>query len=123
MIEGGCFCGEVRYQIEDGDYRAGHCHCTMCRRTSGAPFVSWLIVPNERFKYTGKAPALLESSEHGKRYFCAKCGTPVVCLVDSHPDNVDITVGSLDDPEAVTPDFEIYTDTRLAWVRTNVEEG
>ena len=121
MIEGGCFCGAVRYQIDDGDYPAAHCHCTMCRRTSGAAYVSWLVVPKERFKYTGAEPKLLQSSAHGRRYFCASCGTPVVCLVDSHPDNVDITIGSLDAPEAVVPKFEIHTDTRLPWVTTNLD--
>ncbi|MFP6816334.1 MAG: GFA family protein [Pseudomonadales bacterium] len=121
MIEGGCFCGEVRYQLEDGDYRAGHCHCTMCRRTSGAAFVTWLVAPISGFKYTGAEPTLLQSSEHGNRYFCGKCGTPVVCINDTHPDDVDITVGSLDDPEAVNPGFEFYTDTRLSWVRTNID--
>lgn len=122
MIEGGCFCGAVRYQIDQGDYRAGHCHCTMCRRTSGAAYVTWLVVPKDRFAYTCGEPALLESSAHGKRYFCASCGTPVVCLVDTHPDNVDITVGSLDAPEALNPDFEIHTDTKLPWARTNVDK-
>ena len=121
MIEGGCFCGKVRYQIDDGHYPAGHCHCTMCRRTSGAAYVSWLIVAKEHFRYTGAEPALLESSDHGRRYFCPSCGTPVVCLVDSHPDNVDITVGSLDAPEDITPTFEIHTDTKLDWVQTDVK--
>ncbi len=122
MMNGGCFCGAVRYQIEDGDYRAGHCHCSMCRRTSGAPFVSWLVVPKDRFRYTGAEPALLQSSAHGRRYFCAKCGTPVACVVDSHPANIDITVGSLDAPEAIIPDFEIHTDTKLPWVITNTDK-
>lgn len=121
MIEGGCFCGEVRYQIEDGDYPAVHCHCTMCRRTSGAAYVSWLVAPKDRFKYTQGEPRLLRSSEHGERYFCSSCGTPVVCLVDGHPDNVDITIGSLDLPDAIVPGFEVHTDTKLAWVTTNVE--
>ena len=35
-MEGGCFCGAIRYVIDDNDYGSGNCHCTMCRRTSGA---------------------------------------------------------------------------------------
>jgi hypothetical protein len=122
MMEGGCFCGALRYRIDDGDYPAGHCHCSMCRRTSGAAFVSWLVVAKDRFTYTSGEPRLLESSEHGKRYFCDRCGTPVTCVVDSHPDNVDVTVGSLDTPDVIKPRFEIHTDTKLSWVKTNVEE-
>ena len=116
MIEGGCFCGEIRYQIEDGDYLAVSCHCTMCRRTSGAPYVAWLVVPKIGFSYTLGEPKLLNSSDHGERYFCSSCGTPVTCLVDAHPGIIDVTVGSLDHPETATPTQEFHTDTRLPWV-------
>ena len=44
-INGGCFCGAINYEIQDGDYLVANCHCTMCRSISGAPFVTWLIVP------------------------------------------------------------------------------
>ncbi|MCZ6619064.1 MAG: GFA family protein [Gammaproteobacteria bacterium] len=116
MIEGGCFCGEIRYQIEDGDYLAVSCHCTMCRRTSGAPYVAWLVVPKIEFSYTSGEPKLLNSSDHGERYFCSSCGTPVTCLVDSQPEFIDVTVGSLDHPETAAPTQEFHTDTRLPWV-------
>jgi hypothetical protein len=123
MIDGGCFCGEVRYRIEDGDYPAAHCHCTMCRRTSGAPFVSWLVVPKDKFSFTTGTPKQLQSSDRGRRFFCSSCGTPMTCIVDDHPDNVDVTLGSLDEPERFVPRFEIHTDTRLGWVHTDLEQA
>lgn len=123
MIEGGCFCGQVRYRIEDGDYPAAHCHCTMCRRTSGAPFVTWLVVPKDKFAYTAGTPTKLRSSDRGRRFFCSSCGTPVTCIVDEHPDNVDVTLGSLDEPQRFVPRFEIHTDTRLDWVQTNLDRS
>ncbi len=122
MIEGGCFCGEIRYQIEDGEHLAVTCHCSMCRRTSGAPFVVWLVVPKAGFDYTSGKPKVLDSSEHGKRYFCSSCGTPVACMVDSHPDFIDVTLGSLDYPQTITPTQEIYTDSKLPWVMSRTEE-
>ena len=122
MIDGGCFCGEIRYHIDDGEHLAVSCHCTMCRRTSGAPYVVWLVVPKAGFSYLSGEPKLLDSSEHGTRYFCSSCGTPVACVSDSHPEFIDITLGSLDHPEAVTPTQEIYTDTRLPWVGRLGEE-
>ncbi len=110
---GGCFCGNVRYRFEGGDIPCADCHCTMCRRISGAPYVTWLVVAEDKFQYTGEAPTLLKSSEKGSRYFCEKCGTPVVCVTTDHPGIVDITLGSLDTPEAFTPTISIFDETRL----------
>jgi hypothetical protein len=116
MIEGGCFCKRIRYAIDDGAYVCANCHCTMCRRAHAAPFVTWLVVPLKHFRYTGAAPTRFASSSDGTRFFCPTCGTHVACVNASHPEVVDVTVGSLDAPEAFKPTLDVYTDTRLAWV-------
>ena len=67
MIEGGCLCGAIRYRIEDGEHPAANCHCTLCRRASGAPFVSWLVVPEAAFAFTRGEPRLLRSTPGGRR--------------------------------------------------------
>ena len=51
FVEGGCFCGSIRYKFEANDYTSANCHCSICRRTSGAAFVSWVRVPNDCFEY------------------------------------------------------------------------
>lgn len=118
QLSGGCFCGSIRYTFEYGDYPTANCHCTMCRRTSAAPFVSWIVVPKERFNYTTGTPKLLKSSIHGSRFFCPDCGTPVACIIDSHADVIDITICSLDAAETIIPEHDIYRDTRLPWLTT-----
>ena len=123
MIDGGCFCGEVRYRIEDGDYPAAHCHCTMCRRTSAAPFVTWLVVPSGAFRYVQGKPRSLSSSEEGTRYFCSECGTPVACVIERHPDQVDVTTGSLDNPEDFPPTVAVHEDTKLPWLSLTEVDG
>ncbi len=117
VIEGGCFCGRIRYRIDPGDFPAGNCHCTMCRRIHAAPFVSWLVVPKTHFRYVEGSVDTLRSTDRGTRYFCANCGTHVACVNDSHPEIVDVPIGSLDAPEAVTPTLEFHSDTRLEWLR------
>jgi hypothetical protein len=116
MIEGGCFCGKIRYQIDPGEYPAANCHCTMCRRVHAAPYVSWLVVPTDKFSYLDGSPKILKSSEKGVRYFCSDCGTHIACVNESHADIVDITIGSLDDPAPFSPSMDVFTDTRLDWV-------
>ncbi len=113
---GGCFCGEIRFEFEAGDIPVANCHCSMCRRTSGAPYVTWLVVPEGQFSFLNGEPAVLRSSDEGTRYFCKQCGTPLTCVNASHPEIVDVTLGSLDQPEAFTPTFDVYCDTALPFV-------
>lgn len=113
---GGCFCGKVRYAIEPGDYQAANCHCTMCRRTSAAPFVAWVMVPADKFEVLEGEPREFRSSNHGRRGYCADCGTPLICMLDEEPGTVDVTLCSLDDPTAVEPSINVFADTELPWL-------
>lgn len=112
-FEGGCFCGNVRYAVDAGTYLSADCHCTMCRKIHAAPFVRWLVVPADRFRYLGEPPASLRSSEAGTRYFCPVCGTHVACINSSHPEIVDVAVGSLEEPGNFPATLEVFTETRL----------
>ena len=116
MIEGGCFCGTIRYAIDDGEYLVANCHCSMCRRTSAAAFVTWMVVPLRRFRYTQGEPTELASSDNGRRYFCNRCGTPVACIITTRPNEVDVTTGSLDDPGNFRPTMDVHQDTMLPWL-------
>jgi hypothetical protein len=115
MIEGGCFCKRIRYAINPGKFLSANCHCNLCRRAQAAPFVTWLVVPKAEFQYTAAAPTQLASSADGTRYFCNHCGTHVACVNTAHPDIVDVTVGSLDDPALYPPTMNIFEDSELPW--------
>ncbi len=117
MIEGGCFCGTIRYIFEDNDYPSANCHCSICRRISGAAFVSWLAIPLPFFKYTIGDPKKLVSSSYGIRYFCEVCGTPLSCTLKEDQKNIFITICSLDNPQNFQPKDDIYKEDMLDWVR------
>src|SRR5881396_1158763 len=51
-ITGGCFCGAVRYRVSATTRDVSHCHCSICRRTTGAPFVTWATFPAATFAVT-----------------------------------------------------------------------
>lgn len=115
-LAGGCFCGALRYEIQPGDSSVVNCHCTMCRRTSGAPYVTWILLTDEQFELKQGTPAELESSEHGTRWFCGRCGTPIVFRTTKRPGKIDVTVASLDEPNCCPPGEDVYTETKLGWV-------
>ena len=74
MLSGGCHCGAVRYQMPAAFIPHALCHCTDCRKCSGAPAVAWALVPTDQLKITGQTTAYA-SSEHALRHFCGACGT------------------------------------------------
>jgi hypothetical protein len=116
MLEGGCFCGFVRYQADAAPFQETNCHCSICRRTSGAPYVAWFSVPAAAFRFTAGEPATLRSSGHGTRRFCPRCGTPLTFASSRSPGELDVTTCSLDDPDRVPPKDHTHTGSKLAWV-------
>jgi len=118
-IEGGCFCNLVRYRITGTPLRILNCHCTMCRRASGAPFVTWITVRARNFSFTKMRPIEFESSSKADRTFCDQCGTALTFQHKADRRTIDVTVGSLDDPERFVPTMDIHTQSHVPWVPLN----
>ena len=116
-LRGGCECGAVRYEVTASPYHRTLCHCAICRRTSGAPAVAWFSVPSDAFSFVRGGARTFRSSPVATRSFCGNCGTPLTFRMDGLGE-VDITTCSLDDPEAVPPDDQTFTRSRLAWTET-----
>jgi hypothetical protein len=112
-LAGGCLCGAIRYQIAAEPRSADYCHCSMCRRAAGAPVVARLIVANGSFAWTRGQPAVYRSSATAERLFCPKCGSQLA--LRDEPDYLDVTLASLDTPDAVRPSCHIWTASRIGW--------
>ena len=117
MLHGGCFCGDIRYELVGEPFNATFCHCSICRRTSGAPVVAWFSVKRAGLRWIAGTPTAFASSAVGLRRFCPRCGTQLTFEHRDFPDEVDITTGSLDNPEAVPPVDHTRTSSRLGWMR------
>ena len=115
MLTGQCFCGAIRYETAERIRNQTLCHCTICRRTTGAPAVAWFTVATEDFRYTAGEPASLRSSSHGTRTFCPRCGTQLTFVDDDTPDEIDVTTGSLAQPEKALPHDHIFVADALHW--------
>jgi len=115
-MDGGCFCGFIRYRAGGVPCLETSCHCSICRRTSGAPFLSWFTVRRAEFAYLSGVPASFRSSAHGTRMFCPRCGTQLTFQSDRAPGEIDVTIGSLDEPARLAPRDHTQVATRLPWV-------
>jgi hypothetical protein len=117
-LAGGCLCGQVRYRITIAPVEALYCHCRMCQRAHGAPVIAWLTVPIDAFKVTTGIPVAFRSSAKAFRHFCGRCGTPLTWREADDPRLIDISIASLDKPDAVAPTRHVWTDSRIPWFET-----
>ena len=117
-LEGGCYCGEVRYAAEGEPMMKGQCHCRECQyMTGGAPNM-FVAMPSGGFAYTKGAPKQFTRRDLERavtREFCPTCGTHLVTRVPGLPMAV-VKVGTLDDPGLFgQPQMAIYTIDKQAF--------
>jgi len=127
VISGGCFCGRIRYQIEDQSPKATLCHCAGCRRASAAPAVAWITVKAEAFRLLQGELNTIRGEQTGQdtcdgwggeRGFCGGCGTQITFIGDDRQHEIDITTGSLDNPNRFPPTEDSFAEMKLAWMQT-----
>ena len=113
---GGCLCGAVRFRVTGVPFYVAHCHCTMCRKASGAPVVTFTRFPLKGFTFTKGKPKEYASSKPNRRGFCARCGGQIYFKAGRKPDSIGLNVGCFDKPEKLTPTSHIYADTMIPWL-------
>jgi hypothetical protein len=120
VLTGGCLCGAIRYEARGAPFHQTVCHCSICRRSTGAPMVAWFSVKLADFTITAGQPSHYRSSTQAVRSCCPTCGTQLTFKYEGL-DEIDVTVCSLDDPEAAAPDDHTYVSSQLSWV--NLDDG
>jgi hypothetical protein len=114
---GGCQCGAVRYELLVASDHASICHCRMCQKASGGPFMAFARVKKGQLRWTRGAPSLFLSSSLVERGFCNACGTPLTYNFIDRP-YISVTTGSLDDPNLATPLNQFGIEGTLNWFAT-----
>ncbi|HQY73214.1 MAG TPA: GFA family protein [Aestuariivirga sp.] len=107
QFTGGCLCGSVRIVASGRPYRVGLCHCLDCRKHHGALFHASAIFPQDAVMIEG------ETSDYEGRFFCPRCGSPVFARSG---DEIEVNLGSLDDPDQLRPTYELFIGSRESWL-------
>lgn len=105
--QGGCLCGKVSFQAEGAPFRVGLCHCMDCRKHHGALFHASAVYPQEAVTVEG------EVNSYQGRFFCPQCGSSVYSTSD---DEVELHLGSFDEPDALLPTYELWTCRRESFL-------
>ncbi|HWC56908.1 MAG TPA: GFA family protein [Sphingomicrobium sp.] len=116
-LTGGCMRGTVRYELKSDPFDCGWCHCRTCQLSSGTPAQAFAGVPRGDWVATSGSESIrtVHSSSFGQRFFCRECGTPLFVTVEHQPDTLDFSAVTLDNPNAVPPEYHIFWGSKIAW--------
>jgi len=111
-LEGGCYCGKVRYVAEGQPTLKAQCHCRECQYISGGGPNMFMLVPPAGFTYVRGEPKQFSRSDLDNavtREFCAECGTHILTRRPGL-NAVVLKIGTLDNPSLFgSPQMAIYT--------------
>ena len=116
MIEGGCFCGKVRFRIEGTLKGAQACHCSQCRKAfSGASSAYAEIAEGSEFRWiAGESELNTYTSAHGWGIaFCRTCGSTLCGVFDGKVHGV--TLGTVDGDPGVQIEIHTYVGSKAPW--------
>ena len=111
-ITGGCYCGEVRYEVSAEPEVCVQCHCRECQYGTGGNPTAYVSVAEDAFTVTkGEVKEFKRSDIENpvRRHFCGNCGTTVSSVTPLRPGSVIVRAGTLDDPSIYQPQVAIFT--------------
>lgn len=125
-FEGGCGCGEVRYRMSRRPMVVHCCHCTWCRRESGAAFALNGMVEGTAITLTeGPVESIDTPTKSGrgqKLSRCPKCRMALWGNFSTAGQLIHfVRMGTLDEPDLFPPDVHIFTSTKLPWLELGDE--
>lgn len=117
LYQGSCSCSAVRVQLVSSPLNVFNCHCSICRRGSGAAFATYAVFPGKHLEIVAGDDELVTAvaGEHGLRHFCRRCGTTVYGLHSLRPGICLIPVGVLEQADRLVPRANVFCDSALPW--------
>lgn len=116
---GGCLCGAVRWQSAQRPVFQFNCHCTDCRKSTGAAMVPLMFFPTESLHIEGPLVSFASRGGSGgriRRDFCGRCGAQVTGHVEMLPALLSIRAGTLDDIARYAPKANAFLADAPSWV-------
>ncbi len=116
MVRGSCLCGDVVYELEGEFQHMSHCHCSMCRKSHGTAFATYVASPARGLRWICGEDriARYESSPGFGRAFCSTCGSGAP-VPDPGGAMVFTPAGNLLEDCGVRPEAHIFVASKAVW--------
>jgi hypothetical protein len=120
-VDGGCHCGNVRYEAEVDPTKVVICHCTDCQTLSGSAFRTVVQTKPGTLKILSGAPKVYvktgESGNKREQTFCLDCGSPIYSApLGPEPRAVGLRVGTIRQRAKLIPSDQYWFRSSQAWL-------
>ena len=116
-FQGSCLCRGIKYRVDGPFGKVVNCHCSMCRKATGAAFRTRAAVPAAAFHWIAGEDLVsrYESSPGETRTFCRVCGATLATFFRDHPDEIGLPLGTLDDDARVRASAHVFVASKAPW--------
>jgi len=116
-VDGGCHCGQIRYEAVVDPEKVAICHCTDCQTLSGSAYRT--VAPASDFKLLGGRPKIYvktaDSGNQRQQGFCPECGTPIYSAPVGEAAVYHLRVGTIRQRAQLPPKVQNWCRSALGW--------
>jgi len=110
-VDGGCYCGRVRYQAKGVNRLVTECHCSQCRKQSGHRYASTGAKTSDIEIDGADNITWFRASADAERGFCSTCGSHLFWK-QSTEDYSGILAASIDGPSGLRVEKHIFVENK-----------
>jgi hypothetical protein len=114
VIEGRCYCGAAAFEVRGPFAYALNCHCSQCRRVTGAAFKSFAGVARERLRVTRGEMLVVGDAAANHDCHCARCGSWLFSVVRDGA-FAHVAMGALEGDPGIRPTAHIFVGSKAPW--------
>ena len=122
--QGGCLCGQVRYEVSGDPMAVVICHCKNCQKQSGSTFSINMIGQADQVSLQGDLSTYADEGDTGNpvnRKFCSNCGSPILSEILSQGNLIALKLGTLDDTSDIEPQTQFWCISKQNWLSLNTD--
>ena len=115
MPKGSCLCGDITWEFDGPPSHLVNCHCSMCRKASGAGFVTYAVTAAASFRFTTGEDKIAhyQSSAGFNRGHCPRCGS---VTPDISGDLAVLPAGSVEGDIDHELDCHMFVANKAPWI-------
>jgi hypothetical protein len=115
ILAGECYCRAVRYEVADAFAYALNCHCSNCRRTTGAAFKPFAGIAHDSLRIVrGVDQRIIYGDDITQDAHCGRCGSLLYSRVREGK-WVHVAMGTLIDAPSIRPSAHIFVGSKAPW--------
>jgi hypothetical protein len=118
LIQGGCLCGTVRFELAAAPTSCGYCHCTRCQKRTGTASSINVAVDGRAVRIIAGEDRIggWQPPDAGmEKCFCSDCGAQLFSRSRTDPSRMGIRMSAFDRDPGVSPSYRQFVAYAAAW--------